>query len=321
MNGTGRPDYAAQGESTRPPKAAGLHGGAGGGVRFQHLTFGVVPGEEPFTVGTDAGSIGGWRAGSGEPVVLLHGGPGLSEYLDTLVEELAEGYTTFRYQQRGLDPSTTDGPFTVERHVEDAFAVIDHIGEDRVLLLGHSWGGHLAMHFAIRFPERIKGLLIVDPLGAVGDGGEAEMSANMVARVPPSDMSRSQEFDEAAMRGEGTADHAIEGLRLVWPGYFANPEDAPPMPPLQMSLPCYAGTWESIHDHLSAGTLENGLPSVGVPTAFVLGAGSPLPPAHGEASAALIPGAEVRIVEGAGHFPWMERPGVVRAALDSLLIR
>lgn len=277
-----------------------------------------MQGESKFTFeGTD-GPISGWRLGSGEPVLLLHGGPGLSDYLGSLAEELADGYTTFRYQQRGLEPSTASGPFTVERHCLDAIEVIDHIGVDRVLLIGHSWGGHLAMHLAVSHPDRLKAAVIVDPLGAVGDGGEAEMTQNMTARIPPANMARAQELDEAAMRGEGTPDDAIEGLRLVWPGYFADPDKAPPMPRMQMSLPCYSETWESIHAHFTSRTLEAALPSSIVPTVFVLGSGSPIPVSHGRASAALVPGASLRIVEGAGHFPWLEQPGVVRAALDSL---
>ena len=271
-----------------------------------------------FTIEGDDGRISGWKLGSGELVVLLHGGPGLSEYLGSLAEELADGYTTFRYQQRGLEPSTTAGPFTVERHARDAIDVIDHTGAERVLLIGHSWGGHLAMHLAASNPERLKAVVIVDPLGAVGDGGEADMGENMAARIPPADMARSQELDDAAMSGSGKAEAGIEGLRLVWPGYFADPGNAPPMPPLQMSLPCYSETWESIHSHFARRTFEYALPSVRLPAVFVLGAGSSIPVSHGTASAALMPAASVRIIEGAGHFSWMEKPGLVRSALDSL---
>jgi pimeloyl-ACP methyl ester carboxylesterase len=38
-------------------------------------------------------------------------------------------------------------------------------------VIGHSWGGHLAMHLAVRHPDRVLGLVIADPLGAVSDGG------------------------------------------------------------------------------------------------------------------------------------------------------
>ena len=55
-----------------------------------------------------------------------------------------------------------------------------------------------------------------------------------------------------------------------------------------------------------------------VPTLFVLGAASPIPPEHGIASAALIPGARYRVEDDCGHFIWLERPGSVRRALQDI---
>jgi pimeloyl-ACP methyl ester carboxylesterase len=55
-----------------------------------------------------------------------------------------------------------------------------------------------------------------------------------------------------------------------------------------------------------------------MPTVFVLGADSPIPPEHGIATAALIAGARFRLEPDCGHFPWLERPGSVRAALASI---
>jgi proline iminopeptidase len=248
---------------------------------------------------------------------MLHGGPGLSDYLDSLDAELASGYTVYRYQPRGLAPSTVSGPFSVEAHLADAVAVLEAIGPVGTYVIGHSWGGYLAMHLAVERPDLL-GLMAIDPLGAVGDGGEADMARNMSERVPPESMARSNELDQRAMAGEGSIDDAIEALALVWPAYFADPSQAPEMPPISLSVECYSKTWESIHDHQIKQTLVHRLPQIKTPTVFVLGAGSPIPATHGLATAQLIPGAKTQVLEGCGHFPWIERPGVIRAALDSL---
>ena len=68
--------------------------------------------------------IGGWTRGEGDhQLVLLHGGPGLSDYLrglgDLLADELGDVWSIVRYQQRGLSPSTPQGPFTIEQEVRD----------------------------------------------------------------------------------------------------------------------------------------------------------------------------------------------------------
>jgi len=70
--------------------------------------------------------------------------------------------------------------------------------------------------------------------------------------------------------------------------------------------------------HFESKTLQRHLTSVTVPTVVLLGADSPIPPKHGIATAALIPGASHRIEPDCGHFPWLEHPGSVRAALDSI---
>jgi proline iminopeptidase len=274
--------------------------------------------EPNFEVGGGDDRLAGWRSGHGPAVVLLHGGPGLSDYLDSLEPELAGGYTVIRYQQRGLAPSTLAGPFDVETQMGDTLAVLDALGLDKPLLIGHSWGGYLALHLIATHPERISAALIVDPLGAVPDGGEAEMSRNLRQRLAPEAAVRAGELDAQAMRGEGSSADELEGLALVWPGYFADPATAPPMPPMQISIPAYAETFASIHEHFQRGTLMSLLPTTQVPTILLLGAGSPIPNSSGIETAALIPKATVQVLENCGHLPWLEQPGVVRAALDEL---
>jgi pimeloyl-ACP methyl ester carboxylesterase len=268
--------------------------------------------------GVPGGSITAWQAGAGPPVLMLHGGPGLSDYTAPLAAEFEDAFRVIRYQQRGLAPSTASGPFDIDRHLADAIAVLDAAGAGRAYVVGHSWGGHLAMHLAIRHQDRLLGLVVVDPLGAVPDGGLSDMGRNLTERLSPEQAARARELDERAEAGRGTAEDAVEGLAIVWPGYFASLEAAPPMPPLSISAECHAGTFASIHLQFEQHTLERCLPSLTVPAVFVLGAASPIPPEHGIASAALIPGARYQIEQDCGHFPWLERPGSVRKAMERI---
>jgi pimeloyl-ACP methyl ester carboxylesterase len=272
---------------------------------------------EDFRAPVPDGDIAGWLTGDGAPVLLLHGGPGLSDYTGSLAAELEDAFRVIRYQQRGLAPSTTAGPFDVDRHVADAVAVLDAAGVESAYVVGHSWGGHLAMHLAGTHADRLLGLVVVDPLGAVPDGGLADMGQNLTDRTPPERAARAQELDDKAMAGQGSAEDALESLAIVWPGYFSTPQAAVPMPPLQISPECYAETFASIQTHFDQHTLERSLPALNLPAIFVLGGASPIPAEHGIASAALIPGAQYQI-EDCGHFPWLERPGSVRKALDRI---
>jgi pimeloyl-ACP methyl ester carboxylesterase len=270
-----------------------------------------------FTTHDDGPLIAGRRAGSGPPVLLLHGGPGLGlDYLRELADELAEENDVAWYQQRGLEPSAPEGPYTVAIDVGDACRVLDALGWQRAYVVGHSWGGHLALHVAEAMPERLLGVLAVDPLGPVGDGRWPEFDEEMFRRTPEHLRARARELDELAMAGKVDEELALEGLRLVWPAYFADPDRAPPMPELRYASERSAEMVPSIQAELPA--LEAGLPRIRVPVGFVHGSRSPMPLAASTDGAERIPGAWVEVVEGAGHFVWVEAPGVVRTVLRRL---
>ena len=261
--------------------------------------------------------IAGLRAGNGPPVLLLHGGPGMSfDYLRDLADELVEENDVAWYQQRGQAPSGLEGPHTVATDVDDARRVLDALAWDKAYAVGHSWGGHLALHVAETIPDRLLGVLCVDPLGAVGDGRWAEFDAEMLRRTPESVRARAQEIDELSMKGEADDALALEGFRLVWPAYFADPEAAPPMPEVQMASERTGQMVPSINAELPK--LEAGLSQIRVPVGFVHGSRSPMPLAASTDAADRIPGAWVDVVEGAGHFIWVEAPGAVRDSLRRL---
>lgn len=264
------------------------------------------------------GHIGGWVSGAGPPVVLLHGGPGLSyNYLDPAAEELLGSFRVATFQQRGLPPSTEHGPFTIAQALADIEAVLDHLGWDRAYLAGHSWGGHLAFHAAVSLPHRILGALAIDPLGAVGDGGWKIFEAERDARMSEDDRGRLRNLDERRQGRAETEADAVEGFSYVWPSYFAEPADAPPMPALRWSLPASEELWAEMEQALPS--LERALPTVAVPFGVLVGARSPMPPQEaGVDSAGRVPGAWVMTVPDAGHFLWHEKPGCVLDAMRRL---
>jgi pimeloyl-ACP methyl ester carboxylesterase len=271
-------------------------------------------------VDVSGGSLVGWVEGSGPGVLLLHGGPGLSYgYLDGLSAELGDGYRRAGFQQRGLSPSTLEGPFTIAQAVADTSAFLDALGWDAAYVVGHSWGGHLVLHLAVSAADRLRGGLAVDPLGGVADGGLATMAEAMGARSSDEARRQMADLEEAASAAGWTDETFLQNLRLAWPAYFAVPAEASPLPAeARVSVAAYGGLFASIGQEMAG--LAASLPAVRVPLGFVAGGASPLP-AEGAsvATAAAVPGAWVTVVPGAGHLPWSERPGCVRAGLDRLV--
>ncbi len=263
--------------------------------------------EQPFEVPVDGGVLVGHRGGQGPPALVLHGGPAIPDYTEGLATELGGFFSTLRYTQRGVPPSTVGGPYTIESHAADASAVLDHVGIERAWAVGHSWGGHLALHLAVTRPERLLGVIAVDPLGAYGDVF-AEMSANLVRGLTPEQQARVEEVEARRRRGEATEEEIQERFTLIWPQYFADPAGVTAVPP-RIGRECSTDTNASIAEHFARGTLVEGLPSVRLPMLFVHGTLDPLPLSSVERTAALVPGARLETIPECGHFPWWERPG------------
>jgi proline iminopeptidase len=282
---------------------------------------------EPIHVPVPGGEIFATRRGMEPPglpqVLLLHGGPGMgAEYLITLLEELEGTVDVVLPQQRGLEPSTIDGPRDIERHVADEIAVLDHLGWDRAWLMGHSWGGLLAMHVAVAHPDRVKGLILFDTLGAVPDGGRAALSANLVARLRPKERARLDELVALQESGDEDPTLVAQILTVLWPSYsYTYNHVLPPQPlRLEVPLPEVPDTMESVKAHWATGTLERGLPKLDMPALLIHGVADPLPSSASVETVALIPGARLELIERSGHFPWLERHGDIRPIVEGFLL-
>lgn len=111
-------------------------------------------------------SLQGEQQGQGAVTVVFESGfgQGAGVWKDTIAS-LGTDCTCIAYARAGLGKSGTDGaPKTIEQHLQDLAAVIDRLAPDRkVVLVGHSYGGLLATEFARRYPQRLLGLVLVDP--------------------------------------------------------------------------------------------------------------------------------------------------------------
>jgi proline iminopeptidase len=278
--------------------------------------------ERTLAVGVPGGELIGVRSGWGRPLLVLHGGPAINDYSEWFAAEFA-GWDALRYTQRGVAPSLTEGPFTIERHVCDALAVLDQHDVAAATVLGHSWGGYLAMQLAARAPGRVSALVLADALGAVGDGGLAGFGAELEARATPETMARIAELEELSTTSKEEQDAAaLEAFRLEWPGYFAVPAEAPPVPgTVRVNAEAFEQTSASIAEAVELGDLPGRLRGFAGPVEVVAGGCSPLPLQAAEATAAAFPDASLTVVAGAGHQVWHEVPGCLAAALSRAAAR
>jgi proline iminopeptidase len=105
--------------------------------------------------------------GEGQPIIVLHGGPGLPHnYLNPYFDELASNYKLFMYDQRGCGdtefPADTSS-INPETYVNDLEALMNHYKIEKAIIIGHSWGSLLALYFAKAFPDKVEKLVLAAP--------------------------------------------------------------------------------------------------------------------------------------------------------------
>ncbi|MEU4096761.1 alpha/beta hydrolase [Streptomyces sp. NPDC026673] len=113
------------------------------------------------TLADDLGHLSYVVAGDGPPVVLVHAGVADHRMWDAVVPELARRHTVIRYDLRGFGESAPPtGPFS---ETDDLERLLDHLGHERVGLVGASWGGRVAVDFALTHPGRVHSLALLAP--------------------------------------------------------------------------------------------------------------------------------------------------------------
>jgi pimeloyl-ACP methyl ester carboxylesterase len=130
--------------------------------------------------------------GSGEPVLLVHGGLLTDENTPLLREPaLTDKYMVVNYHRRGFAGSThPDGKATIETQVADAAALLEQLGVDRAHVMGHSLGGTISIQLALDHPELVNDLALMEP---------AIMAAFAKLQFTPEEARRSQEQFEQGM--------------------------------------------------------------------------------------------------------------------------
>jgi proline iminopeptidase len=102
--------------------------------------------------------------GRGSPLVLMHGGPSADLWTVQPFQRLADSFTVVSYDQRcnGRSEGAPVSSMTWENLTADADALRERLGFDRWAVLGHSFGGQVALEYALRYPDRVSHLVLLD---------------------------------------------------------------------------------------------------------------------------------------------------------------
>jgi proline iminopeptidase len=262
------------------------------------------------------------RQGSGPPLVMLHGGPGLWDVFDGLAPLIDDAAEVHRYDQRGCGRSEDGPPYDIESFIADLDALRAHWRHERWLVGGHSWGATLALAYAVEHVDRTSALVLISGTGVVDDWHE-EYHANADARLTSEQVARREELSD--MLEQGVVDVAVdeEFCVLSWMSDFARPEGAMERARsfLRPWRPNYGlnAALNADGSRLLADGFADLVAALPIPVLVLHGADDPRPPRLAERLAATLPNARLVIMRGAGHLPWIERPDAVRESIGAFL--
>jgi pimeloyl-ACP methyl ester carboxylesterase len=127
-------------------------------------------------VAVTGGAIKAWSVGSGEPVLLIHGALAPDVFGPMIEQSELSGYRFIGYRRRGhIDSAPNLDDESIESYAEDAVSVMDYFGVDRVHVVGHSFGGRIALELGRQAPGRVQSLSLLE-------GGAPPDASSLVPR-------------------------------------------------------------------------------------------------------------------------------------------
>lgn len=265
--------------------------------------------------------------GEGTPIIVVHGGPGLDQtYLQPQLFQLSDRYRVIFYDQRGSGKSTqtildTDH-INIDQFVDDLDVLRKQLGIEKVVLLGHSWGGLLTMKYAIAHPENVEAMILVDAAPADYAGQKAFLEEHASRRASfESELTPLFSYDTfAKLNGEEIASL----YRKLFSVYFYDPNQVE-----QLTLifnPSSAQSGFKVGDEMQKTFLFQpgidllpDLQEIHIPTLIIHGKQDIVPvwTAHDINNA--IHESKLVVIDKSGHFPYIEQPAAFFSEIDEFI--
>jgi proline iminopeptidase len=257
--------------------------------------------------------------GPGTPLVVANGGPGFDHtylHCSDCWDRLARGRKVVFYDQRGNGRSGElkgDQSCTLADQIADLEALRSHLGFDKIELLGHSWGGYLAMAYAARHPDRIAHLLIVDSAAP-----KIQDTAFLFKYVYPETQAREDALAFAVELGDEEAIAADLGEYMSMLFYTKEAREA-----FQARAPSFAYRQKvnkAVWGDLQRFDLNPELPKFRFPALVVSGRYDfNVAPSVAWSIHRAIPGSELAVFEKSGHLPFCEEADAFVSRVEAFL--
>lgn len=260
--------------------------------------------------------------GHGHPLVLMHGGPGADMWTLAPFRRLADEFTLVFYDHRcnGRSTGAAVETMTWDNLTADADALREQLGFERWAVLGHSFGGNVALEYALRYPAHLSHLVLLDT-GADSHWAQQNAPAVLAQRGHSAEM---VELVRRWFNGEFEPGEMFSIFRRIGGVYQHDPSL------FALGRELLHGGWRSkmrgealvfFGRHLAPGwSVADRLGEIAAPALVMAGADDFVFPPECQAElAAGIPNARLRMIEHAGHTPHSERTEEVLAEIREFL--
>ena len=281
-----------------------------------------TPRDSGFTTTTPVPLYWATYGPAGAPrLLVLHGGPGAHhDYLLPQMLRLAESHELVFYDQRGGGQSKTDdrAPITWRTQVEDLALVATELGFEHPSLVGYSWGGLLALLYAIESarsgtatPDR---MVLIDPAPLTRQY-RTQFETEFAKRQGAADvLALRTELAESGLREREPDAYRQRAFELSVAGYFADPAAARDLTPFRVTGRVQQSIWDSLGDF----DIVSQASVIRCPVLVLHGDRDPIPLQSSEDLARAL-GVEVVVIEGSGHVPYVERPDALFPPIERFL--
>ena len=241
--------------------------------------------------------------GEGIPCLVMHGGLGFDHtYLHPWLDPLGDTFQLIYYDHRGNGRSgrPEKATMTHAQFAADAAALASHLGHEKVAVLGHSYGGFIALEFALRHSNRLSHMMLVDTAPAApGFSYPEELNANFLS------MGATKEMQEARSQGWKTDEEMRARFAIYWPVYFKHYDPSIGARLLENAIVSASGG--AADGELKAYNVTARLSEIKSPTLVMAGRYDWIcPPSQAHIMHDGIPGSELVIFEESGHLPFIE---------------
>ena len=261
------------------------------------------------------------RIGEGPPVVVLHGGPGAHhDYLLPQYDLLARRRTLLYYDQRGggRSPIARDVPAGWREHVADLERLREQWRLERVTLLGYSWGGLLAVLYALEHPDRVERLALVCPAPIAAEWRDDFRQRLTAHAANPWIVTARAELQASGLRESDPEKYHRAAFALSVAGYFRDPSKALQLSPFRVTQRTEQAVWDSLGAYDLRQRIRTTFPQGQAPPSLVVaGTYDPLPIEAARGLASLLATSAIELPTG--HVPHVEATEEFVRVLDGFL--